>query len=137
MTYFFLASHGRLASGMKSSMDILTGESRRLTVFDAYVDESSLEEAAERFLERLGPGDDGVFLSDIYGGSVNSSLYTFLDRPGVRLVAGVNLALVIGLLLAGDTLDEASLERIVKESREGLRIVTLEDGEGQEEGELF
>ncbi len=136
MTYFFLASHGRLASGMKSSMEILTGESRRLTVFDAYVDESSLEEAAERFIEGLGPDDDGVFLSDIYGGSVNSVLYTFLDRPRIRLVAGVNLPLVIGLLLAGETLDADSLERIIEESREGLRIVTLEDGE-EEEGELF
>lgn len=136
MTYFFLASHGRLASGMKSSMEILTGESRRLTVFDAYVDESSLEEAAERFIEGLGPDDDGVLLSDIYGGSVNSVLYTFLDRPRIRLVAGVNLPLVIGLLLAGETLDADSLERIIEESREGLRIVTLEDG-GEEEGELF
>lgn len=136
MTYFFLASHGRLASGMKSSMEILTGESRRLTVFDAYVDESSLEEATERFIEGLGPDDDGVLLSDIYGGSVNSVLYTFLDRPRIRLVAGVNLPLVIGLLLAGETLDADSLERIIEESREGLRIVTLEDG-GEEEGELF
>lgn len=136
MTYFFLASHGRLASGMKSSMEILTGESRRLTVFDAYVDDASLEEAAEAFIGGLGPDDDGVLLSDIYGGSVNSALYTFLDRPRIRLVTGVNLALVIGLLLAGDTLDGDSLERIVEESREGLRVVRLEEG-GEESGELF
>lgn len=134
MTYFFLASHGRLASGMKSSMEILTGESRRLTVFDAYVDDASLEEAAEAFIGGLGPDDDGVLLSDIYGGSVNSALYTFLDRPRIRLVTGVNLALVIGLLLAGDTLDGDSLERIVEESREGLRVVRLEE-EGEAGGE--
>jgi len=47
MTRFFLASHGHLASGLASSIQILTGDSSRLRVFDAYVDERSLEEELE------------------------------------------------------------------------------------------
>ena len=43
MVKFFLSSHGHLASGIKSSINILLGNSDRLTVFDAYVDEKSLE----------------------------------------------------------------------------------------------
>ena len=47
MTRFFLASHGHLASGLASSIQILTGDSSRLRVFDADVDERSLEEELE------------------------------------------------------------------------------------------
>ena len=39
MTRFFLASHGHLASGLASSIQILTGDSSLLRVFDSYVDE--------------------------------------------------------------------------------------------------
>ena len=39
MTKFFLSSHGHLASGLASSLDILLGGHDRVTVFDAYVDE--------------------------------------------------------------------------------------------------
>ena len=37
MTKIFLATHGRMASGMKSSIDLLMGSSEALTVFDAYL----------------------------------------------------------------------------------------------------
>lgn len=42
MTKFFLSSHGHLASGLASSLDILLGGHDKVTVFDAYVDEKSL-----------------------------------------------------------------------------------------------
>lgn len=45
MTKFFLSSHGRLASGIGSSLDILLGGHDRLTCFDSYIDEHSLNDA--------------------------------------------------------------------------------------------
>ena len=45
MTKFFLSSHGHLASGLASSLDILLGGHDKVTVFDAYVDEKSLNDA--------------------------------------------------------------------------------------------
>ena len=49
MTKFFLSSHGHLASGLASSLDILLGGHDRVTVFDAYVDEKSLNDALDAF----------------------------------------------------------------------------------------
>ncbi len=131
MTRFFLASHGHLASGLKSSVQILTGDSSRLTVFDAYVDEGSLEEQLNLFCQQAEDGDQVILLSDMYGGSVNSIMYPFLERPNTILIAGVNLALVIGLLLGGEPLDRGAIEAVVEQSKEALRIVELEE-EGQE-----
>lgn len=136
MTRFFLASHGHLASGLASSIQILTGESSRLRVFDAYVDERSLEEELEAFYENMEEGDQMILLSDMYGGSVNSIMYPFLTRPNTTLIAGVNLALVIGLLLGGEPLEPDTIKMVVEQSREAIRIVELEENPAEDE-ELF
>ena len=136
MTRFFLASHGHLASGLASSIQILTGDSSRLRVFDAYVDERSLEEELEAFYENMEEGDQMILLSDMYGGSVNSIMYPFLTRPNTTLIAGVNLALVIGLLLGGEPLEPDTIKMVVEQSREAIRIVELEENPAEDE-QLF
>lgn len=136
MTRFFLASHGHLASGLASSIQILTGDSSRLRVLDAYVDERSLEEELEAFYENMEEGDQMILLSDMYGGSVNSIMYPFLTRPNTTLIAGVNLALVIGLLLGGEPLEPDTIKMVVEQSREAIRIVELEENPAEDE-ELF
>ena len=136
MVKFFLSSHGHLASGIKSSIDILLGNSDRLTVFDAYVDEKSLEEELNAFYQGVGPEDQVILMSDMYGGSVNSIMYTFLDRSNTTLLAGVNLALVIGLVINEGPISKEMLRDVVEQSREALKIVEMEETEGAEE-ELF
>ena len=53
MTKFFLSSHGHLASGLASSLDILLGGHDKVTVFDAYVDEKSLNDALDAFFQMI------------------------------------------------------------------------------------
>lgn len=136
MVKFFLSSHGHLASGIKSSIDILLGNSDRLTVFDAYVDEKSLEEELNAFYRGAAPEDQVILMSDMYGGSVNSIMYTFLDRPNTTLLAGVNLALVIGLVINEGPISREMLRDVVEQSREALRIVEMEET-GDAGDELF
>ena len=139
MVKFFLSSHGPLASGIKSSIDILLGNSDRLTVFDAYVDEKSLEEELNAFYRGVAPEDQVILMSDMYGGSVNSIMYTFLDRPNTTLLAGVNLALVIGLVINEGPISREMLRDVVEQSREALRIVEMEEtgDAGRAGDELF
>ena len=134
MVKFFLSSHGHLASGIKSSINILLGNSDRLTVFDAYVDEKSLEEELNTFYQGVGPEDQVILMSDMYGGSVNSIMYTFLNRPNTTLIAGVNLALVIGLVIQDRELTREEIEDVVRQSREAIQIVELDNAE-QSEGD--
>ena len=138
MVQFFLSTHGRMASGLKSSIDILLGYSGCLTVFDAYVDERSLEEELNAFYETVGPEDQVILLSDMFGGSVNSMMYLFLNRPNTMLITGVNLALVIGLVVGRDSLTREAVEELIGQSREAIRIVELEEaGDDSGEEELF
>ena len=137
MVQFFLSSHGHLASGLKSSIGVLLGGCDRLTVFDAYVDEKSLNDALDAFFQTVGEKDQAILISDMYGGSVNSTMYTYLDRSNTTLVAGVNLALVISLTILEGDITRETLESVIEQSREAIRIVDLEKSGEEEEDELF
>lgn len=132
----FLSSHGHLASGLKSSMQILYGSCDDITVFDAYVDERSVAEELEMFFEKVKTGEQVLLISDLYGSSVNQAMSMYLDRPDTTLIAGANLALLLGL--AGrESMTRKELEELVVQSREMLCIVELEKEEIPEEDEFF
>ncbi len=137
MLKIFISSHGHFASGIKSSVEILMGPNPRVTVFDAYVNQDSVQEHLDAFYETVGEDDKVLLLSDLYGGSVNQVMYTYLTKPNTRLVAGVNLALVLELAVREEVSD-AELEELVEQSRTMLRIVELEkSAETKEEDEDF
>ena len=77
MLKLFISSHGHFASGIKSSVEILMGPNDRITVFDAYINQDSVNEHLDAFFRTVGPQDEAIMLSDLYGGSVNSVMYTF------------------------------------------------------------
>lgn len=136
MIKIFISSHGHFASGLKSSLEILMGPNDRVTVFDAYVTQESVQEHLDAFYETVGPEDTVLLLSDLYGGSVNSVMYTYLTKPNTKLVAGVNLALVLDLAVREEISDE-ELADLVEQSRSMLRIVELEQTEEEESNDDF
>lgn len=137
MLRLFLSSHGHLASGMKSSVEILSGSNDRLTVFDAYVNEENVKDVLDRYFETVvKPEDEVILLSDLYGGSVNQVMYLYLDRPNVSLVAGVNLALVLELAVR-ESVTKEELQKLVEQSRTMLRIVEPEADTASDEQEDF
>lgn len=124
MLKVFLSSHGTMASGIRKSLSILMGECENLTVFDAYIDETSVQQHLDDFYKTVGAEDEVLLCSDLYGGSVNQVMCTYLDRPNTRLVAGVNLIFMMDVL--GETsISDTRLDEIIDESREFLRRVDL------------
>lgn len=126
MLKVFLSSHGSLASGIKKSVEILVGSSNKLVVFDAYVNNERLTDALDSFFKDASDHDDKVLLSGLYGGSVNQQMYLYLDKPNTYLIAGVNLALVLELVMQ-ESVNEEYLNKLVENSREMLRIVRYDD----------
>lgn len=128
MRKFFISSHGHMASGLKSSLEILMGKADNVTVFDAYVNEDRVEDQVEAFFKTLEEGDQAILMSDLYGGSVNQVLYRYLDRPETYLIAGVNLGLVIELVVMSQMpVSIEDLRNAVEAAREGLQVRTLDD----------
>ena len=64
-------------------------------------------------------------------------MYTYLDRPNTRLVAGVNMTFMMNLLGEEAPLSDERLDEIIEESREYLRRVLPEAGGASQEEEFF
>ena len=132
----FLATHGHMASGMMSTLKLLFGACPNLEVFDAYVDEASVQEKLEQFFDRTNPEEDVLLLSDIYGSSVNQAMYQWLSRPHTRLVTGINLAFLVEVSLRDEISDE-DLEQLIQEGRKALKRVLPEEGSLPDSNEDF
>lgn len=135
MKKIFLSSHGRMASGMKSSVDILLGNSENITVFDAYIDQRSVTEQLEQFYEAVTDQDQVLLLSDIHCGSVNQAMYSYLNRPDTTVITGINLSLVLELV-SREHITQEELNEIITLSREMLHVVR-EDSEPENDEDFY
>lgn len=136
MLKLFISSHGHLASGIKSSLDILLGNSDNVVAFDAYVNQDNLADQLNKFYETVNDNDEVILLSDLYGGSVNNEMMLHLSQANTRLVTGVNLALVLELACKQSVTDE-QLKEIIEQSRTVLTQVVVDENITVEQDEFF
>ncbi len=101
---FLIATHGTLAAGIKSSLDIIIGSIEHVFLLQAYLDEqTSVEAELKKILAQVGDHDELVVFTDILGGSITNQILQHCLRPNVYIVSGVNLPLVIEVMLADST----------------------------------
>ncbi|MDU5509962.1 PTS mannose transporter subunit IIA [Enterococcus gilvus] len=94
-----LASHGTLASGIKSSLELICGNKLPLETLDCYVTEGfDLEKAVMEIMERHR-NYELVVVTDLLGGSVNNEFLAYIQRENFYLVAGMNLPFLIELTM--------------------------------------
>lgn len=123
-----IATHGRLASGFKSSLEILLGSTEGISVIDAYLDETNFEDHLIDYLNTQNNEDQIILMSDLYGGSVNQVMSRYANSSNRILVAGVNLAFVLEVVARGSShISKEEIEFLVEESRKAIKIVKLED----------
>lgn len=121
MIKILLASHGKLAEGMKSSVELIMGKVSKVEVINAYIDDDDLEDEILENFKKLKKEDKLIVVTDLLGGSVNNIFIEFLKKYDFYLISGMNLLLVIQLLLLkGDEEFEKELKRIITESKEGI-----------------
>lgn len=140
MKRILIASHGHLASGIQSSIGILTGNPDAVQSIDAYVDDSDYTENIKAFLDSVEPGDEAVIFTDIYGGSVFQKVVLLQpERYGVFHVTGVNLPAVVQVLLSAEPITEQSLDSLVGEAQQYLQRVAPPEVSDSEEadGDFF
>jgi len=125
MNKILIASHGHLASGIQSSIGILTGLESKVSVIDAYVDENNYVLDIRKFIEELN-GETGIIFTDLVGGSVNQKVILEAEKhPNILIVSGVNLPVVLSVILDVRPITREVLEEIVKSSQ--VEIVDLKD----------
>lgn len=94
-----LASHGKLASGMRSSLALICGTQITVETLDCYLTEDfDLEKEVNELLEKYHQ-QELVVVTDLFGGSVNNEFLSHIDRSDFYLVAGMNLPFLVELTM--------------------------------------
>lgn len=138
MKKILVASHGHLASGIKSSVQILTGMADQIEAVDCYVDDSDYTPRIQAFIDSVGPDDEGVIFTDIYGGSVFQKVVLLEpEKHGILHVTGMNLGLVIETLITGDPISKESLSQSLELARQTMQIVEPPEAPAEDEPDDF
>lgn len=116
MKKYLIASHGKLASGLKSSLEVLTGIKDNVTDINAYLADQPVNVAQEvqKFLKTLTKEDIGIIFTDLVGGSVNREVVEQTkDLKQVFVVSSVNLPTILAVVLDQEPMNVAHLKELV------------------------
>lgn len=129
MKKLVLATHGYMARGLKSSLEIIHGSVEDIIAINAFTDDCpNLENVVDELLEQY-TDEDLVVLTDIFFGGVNQVFMRAKAKKGRNfpLLTGVNLPMAMELAhMIGENVED-ELEEIEKMSRECIQIVHLEN----------
>lgn len=118
--HIILASHGRLARGMKSAVEMICGPEAKIEAYDLE-EYQSPDVIFETLSQRIKPFPDEDFyiISDLLGGSVNIRLFPLVVNKNVVLISGMTLSMILCLLLDPkcSTLEESAKEAVFKSSQ--------------------
>ena len=127
MNKILIASHGHLASGIQSSLEILTGMGNKVTVIDAYVDDHDYVPDIKKFIEELD-GQNGIIFTDLFGGSVNQKvMLEVANQENVYVITGMNLPIVLSVVLENEVINKTKLEELIAASQVQLVEEPKED----------
>lgn len=99
MRNFIFATHGHLATGMKSSLELINGSNPRIYTLTAYVNgKDDLQHEVDEVCQKINKGGEWIVLTDLFGGSINNEFMNRLHSHDFQLIAGINLPLVLELI---------------------------------------
>jgi fructoselysine/glucoselysine PTS system EIIA component len=123
---FLIATHGNLATGVKSTLDIIIGQTENVFLIEAYVKENKgIESDLAALLKKLGKNEELIIFTDLLGGSITNQAVRFTQGRNVHIVSGFNLALLIEVLMAEtSTPAEEVIESAIQNAKEQIVYVT-------------
>ena len=94
-----LVTHGRLAEELRSAMEHVVGEQRNVATLCIGADDDieRCRTEMQGCIERVDQGDGVVLLTDMFGGTPSNLAISMMSRPGVEVIAGVNLPMLVKL----------------------------------------
>ena len=134
MRRYLRASHGKMADGIRTTVEIIMGEQENLFCISAYTE--NCKDPMPEFQKVLGqyPKDDIVIMTDLPGGSVNNQAMALMSESRVYVVTGISLPLVIGILMSDMEEDTDKIIReAVAEAKEAMVDCEMVEGDAVEE----
>src|ERR1041384_4446877 len=120
-----IVTHGHLASEFIAAAEMIVGPMPHVTPasIDWHDDIDVARAELERAIARVSQGRGVLLLTDMFGGAPTDIASMFLDNPGIEVVTGVNLPMILKLAdqLSDDSLAEVS-RRVREAGKEGIHV---------------
>lgn len=128
MKQILIATHGKMASGIRYTAELIVGKMAEITTIDAYVTpEDNVEKKFEEYFAQHE--NDRIFVfTDLMGGSVNQKLLGYSQKENVTLITGTNLPVLMQVMMADDDVTEEEIQEFIDDAREELQVVDLGGG---------
>src|SRR5687768_7371583 len=116
-----VVTHGQLATELVNSAEMIVGDLPHFVAValgwhdDVEQQRDEIGRAIDRVRTSAGEGAEVLVLSDMFGGTPANLAVTFVS-PGVEVITGVNLPMLIKLARPGH--EELDLETVAREMRE-------------------
>ena len=127
MKKILIATHGMLADGFKSSINLLAGDSYDIKTINAYTDQCSGDYSDQilDFVNSVQGQDEGVIFTDLLSGSVNQKVcQVCVGKENIFVITGVNLMCILAVVLEIRPLNKEVLNEIISEST--ISLVEIE-----------
>lgn len=126
---FLIATHGELAKGFQSSLNILAGKGDEIQVINAYVSDEDYTPQLVEFIENIKDNEQGVIFTDLFGGSVNQKALTEVltaKKENIFIISNANLAVVLSIIFSPENvLTKEIIENTISESQVKLVETTI------------
>ena len=106
-----IVTHGSLAEHFLAAMEHVVGPQEKVETVSIGADDDMEKRRADIVAAagRVDEGDGVIILTDMFGGTPSNLAISTMDRPGIEVIAGVNLPMLIKLASVrdGEPLTEA------------------------------
>ncbi len=92
-----IVTHGRLAEEFRSAMEHVVGCQQNVCTVCIGPDDDTEQRRFDvhRCIETVDAGDGVIVLTDMFGGTPSNVCISQMARPGVEVLAGVNLPMLV------------------------------------------
>lgn len=99
MRKIIIASHNKMADGLKDTLNYITGGHGNVHALSAYLNNTPIQEEIEELLKDVKEEDEVVVFTDLLGGSVNQAFFPYTAHPHFHVITGTSLPVIMTLAL--------------------------------------
>lgn len=126
MRQYIIASHHKLAYGLKDTVNFLTNGIKTIYDVNAYLDDETkpIEEVVKELFSSFDENDEVLVFVDMMGGSVYQKFYPYISDK-VHVICGMGLPLTLALILESEDvpLTQELVHKYVEESKKQIVYV--------------
>ncbi|KRM71352.1 PTS sugar transporter subunit IIA [Lacticaseibacillus brantae] len=132
-----LASHHRLAEGLKDTLDFISGGGQDIVTVAAYLDNQPVGDQVDAVMTAFPDDRDVVVLTDMTAGSVNQKFFNYRTRAHTHIISGMNLPLALGIAMepTDQYITDSRIDALIQQAKEAIVNVNAIQVEADDDDE--